>query len=278
MRKIGLIAAGGELPLSLARHCQSVGRSFFVIRLKGIAAPGLAAFDGSDLGVAELGKGIAALRAAGCQCVCFAGGIGRPNLADLKPDGRGLIALPGALKAARGGDDALLTWLLREFEKEGFVVEGAHEVRGDLVLGEGALGRHAPGSGSEIDIARAFEAARAIGRLDAGQGAVCCDGLILALEAQEGTDAMLARVASLPTAIRGDAVVRRGVLAKACKPSQEKRMDMPTIGPSTIRLAAAAGLAGIVGEVGRLLVLERDEVVALADKLGLFVFGAPVAP
>ena len=273
MRKIGLIAGGGELPLSLARHCQRVGRPFFVIRLKGFAGPELAAFEGADLGVAELGKGFAALRAAGCESLCFAGGIDRPNLADLRPDARGLAALPGALKAARGGDDALLTFLLREFEKEGFAVEGAHEVRGDLVLGEGALGRHAPDPACQIDIARALEAARAIGRLDAGQAAVCCNGLILALEAQEGTDAMLARVAALPTAIRGTVAARRGVLAKACKPGQEKRIDMPTIGPSTVRLAADAGLAGIVGEVGRLLVLERDQVAALADTLGLFVFG-----
>ena len=273
MRKIGLIAGGGELPLSLVRHCQSVGRPFFVIRLKGFAAPELGAFDGADLGVAELGKGFAALRAAGCENVCFAGGIDRPNLADLRPDARGLAALPGALRAARGGDDALLTFLLREFEKEGFAVEGAHQVRGDLVLGEGTLGRHTPGPAHQNDIARALEAARAIGSLDAGQGATVCNGLILALEAQEGTDAMLTRVAGLPTAIRGTVEARRGVLAKVCKPGQEKRIDMPTIGPSTVRLAAEAGLAGIVGEVGRLLVLERDEVAALADTLGLFVFG-----
>ena len=275
MRKIGLIAGAGELPISLARHCQSVGRPLFVIRLNGFASPDLGAFDGADVGVAELGKGFAALRSSGCVSVCFAGAISRPNLAALKPDARGLLALPGALKAGRGGDDALLTYLLGEFEKEGFAVEGAHEVRGDLVLGEGAAGRHAPGPDHQIDIDRALDAARAIGRLDAGQAAVACDGLILALEAQEGTDAMLARVARLPSAIRGEAAARRGVLAKACKPGQERRIDMPTIGPSTVRLAAQAGLAGIVGEVDRLLVVDRDAVIAAADALGLFVFGAP---
>lgn len=275
MRKLGLIAGGGDLPLSLARHCERAGRPIFVVRLEGFASPRLRVFDGVDAGVAELGKGIAALRSAGCESVCFAGRIDRPDLAALKPDWRGLKALPGAIRAARGGDDALLTFVLREFEVEGFVVEGAHEVRGDLVLATGALGRYAPGVDDQADIARALDAARMIGRLDAGQAAVCCDGLVLALEAQEGTDAVLRRVAGLPAEIRGSRAARRGVLAKACKPDQDRRIDLPTIGPSTVRLAADAGLAGIVGEAGRLLVVERDAVIELADALGLFVVGVP---
>ena len=278
MRKIGLIAAGGDLPVSLARYCRSIGRPFFVLRLKGFADPQLAAFDGVDLGLAELGKGFAALRAADCANVCFAGGIARPALADLRPDARGLRALPGAIKAARGGDDALLSFLLREFESEGFEVEGAHEVRGDLRLTDGPLGRLVPTPDQLGDIAPALDAARAIGRLDAGQAAVVCDGLILALEAQEGTDALLRRVAGLPTAIRGTVGARRGVLAKVCKPDQEQRVDMPTIGPSTVRLAGEAGLAGIVGETGRLLILDRETVVELVDSLGLFVVGVSASP
>ncbi len=274
MRKLGLIAAGGDLPVSLADHCRGIDRPVFVLRLIGFASPHLQAFDGVDLGVAQLGAGIRALREADCISVCFAGRLDRPNLADLKPDARGLAALPGAIRAARGGDDALLTFLLRQFESEGFLVEGAHEVRGDLLLPAGALGRHAPTSEHDHDIVLALGAARAIGRLDAGQAAVSCSGLILALEAQEGTDAMLKRVAALPLAIRGSAPARRGVLAKVCKPDQELRIDMPTIGPRTVRLAAAAGLAGIVGKPGQLLIVRRGEVIALADSLGLFIIAA----
>jgi hypothetical protein len=118
-----------------------------------------------------------------------------------------------------------------------------------------------------------MDAAAAIGRLDAGQAAVSCEGLILALEAQEGTDAMLERVARLPAAVRGDSRRRRGVLAKACKPDQDRRVDLPTIGPGTMRRAAEAGLAGVVGQAGLTLVLDRERVKALADELGLFVFG-----
>jgi DUF1009 family protein len=273
MRKLGLIAGGGTLPVSLARHCEGTGRGVFVLRLAGFTHPELARFPGADVALGELGKATRLLRDTGCESVCMAGTVDRPDFARLKLDLRGLAALPGAIAAARRGDDGLLSFLVREFESEGFLVEGADDVAGSLKLEVGPLGRHLPRPEDGPDIARAVSAAKAIGALDAGQAAVCCDGLILALEAQEGTDAMLARVAGLPVAIRGDGQNRRGVLAKACKPGQETRVDLPTIGPDTVRRAAAAGLAGIVGEASRLLVLDRAEVIALSDSLGLFVFG-----
>jgi DUF1009 family protein len=273
MRKLGLIAGAGTLPVSLARHCKAMGRDLFVVRLAGVTEPELVGFPGADVGLGELGGAIRVLRDAGCESVCLAGNVARPDFAQLKLDLRGLAALPGAIAAARRGDDGLLSFLVREFEREGFVVEGADEVAGSLTLKAGPIGGCLPKPEHLSDIARAMSAARAIGALDAGQGAVCCHGLILALEAQEGTDAMLARVANLPREIRGDGADRRGVLAKVCKPGQETRVDLPTIGPRTVRGAAAAGLAGIAGEASRILVLERAEVVALCDALGLFVIG-----
>lgn len=273
MLKLGLIAGGGGLPISLAEHCRAIGRPVFVIRLKGFADPRLSGFEGVESGIAELGKGIAALRRAGCGAVCLAGKVDRPEFRDLKPDLRGLRALPGAIAAARRGDDALLTFLVGEFEKEGLAVEGAHQVMGALTLRIGPLGRHAPDDRSLHDIGRAMEAARTIGALDIGQGAVCCHGLVLALEAQEGTDAMLKRISALPAALRGEAGRPRGVLAKACKPGQELRVDLPTIGPETVRLAARAHLIGVAGEAGRILVIDRDETLRLADSEGLFVVG-----
>jgi hypothetical protein len=275
MVKLGLIAGGGVLPVSLAGHCRTVGRPLFVLRLKGFVGPDLQGYDGLDLGVAELGKGIDALRKAGCGAICLAGKVDRPDLASLKPDLRGLKALPGAIMAARKGDDGLLSFLILEFEKEGFAVEGAHEVMRGLTLAEGPLGRHAPGEAHLADVRRALEAARTIGRLDIGQAAVACEGLVLAVEAQEGTDAMLRRVANLPAAIRGTQERPRGVLAKASKPGQELRVDLPTVGPETIRRAALAGLVGIAGEAGQVLVLDRDETRRLADEAGLFVLGVP---
>ncbi|WP_374470575.1 LpxI family protein [Phenylobacterium sp.] len=277
MKKLGLIAGGGSLPVEIARHCERAGRPLFLIRLKGFAGDGLAPYAGAEVGLAELGKCFKALKRAGCEAVCLAGNVSRPDFSSLVPDMRGLAALPGAIAAARRGDDALLRFLVGEFEKEGFTVEGAHEVMDDLGLPAGPLGRHAPPPEAGGDVARALEVARAIGRLDVGQGAVVCDGLVLAVEAQEGTDAMLSRVADLPHALRGSPEAPRGVLAKAPKPIQETRVDLPTIGLATVEGVARAGLAGIVGEAGRLLVLDREAVIQLADELGVFIVGVEPA-
>jgi DUF1009 family protein len=141
------------------------------------------------------------------------------------------------------------------------------------------LGKVTPNAQQMADVERALKVARAVGELDVGQGAVVCDGLVLAVEAQEGTDAMLGRVAELPAALRGQPGACAGVLAKAPKPIQETRIDLPTIGPATVRGAARAGLAGIVGEAQHLLVLDREAVIELADELGLFILGVePAAP
>jgi hypothetical protein len=271
--KLGLIAGGGALPLSLAAHCRDQGRPYFVVRLRGFADAALAEHPGAEAGMGEVGRIIALARDAGCDTLCLAGSVGRPDFAALQLDLRGLAMLPGAIAAARQGDESLLRFLTTLLEKEGFAVEGAHEVMGDLALGPGPLGRFGPRDGDGPDIAKALAVARAIGALDIGQGAVVCDGLVLAVEAQEGTDAMLDRVASLPDALRGQPGRRRGVLAKAPKPMQEERVDLPTIGVATIEGAERAGLAGVVGLAGRMLVVDRAAVIAAADARGLFVLG-----
>lgn len=273
MKKLGLIAGGGGLPVEIAEHCERSGRPLFVIRLKGFAGAQLAPYAGAEVGLAEVGKCIKALKRAGCEAVCLAGIVARPDFTSLVPDLRGLKLLPKAIAAARQGDDALLRLLVGEFEKEGFEVQGAHEVMDDLSLPAGYLGRRAAGDADLQDARRALEVARAVGQLDVGQAAVVAHGLVLAVEAQEGTDAMLARVADLPTHLKGMPGAGRGVLAKAPKPIQETRVDLPTIGLATVQGVARAGLAGIVGEAGRLLVLDREAVIALADELGVFILG-----
>ncbi|MET0271467.1 MAG: UDP-2,3-diacylglucosamine diphosphatase LpxI [Phenylobacterium sp.] len=273
MKKLGLIAGGGTLPVEIAEHCEQAGRALFVVRLKGFAGSGLADYAGAEVGIAELGKCFRALKRAGCEAVCLAGNVSRPDFSALIPDLRGLAILPAAIAAAGKGDDALLRLLVGEFEKEGFVVEGAHEVMDDLGLPAGPLGRCVPTPEQQADVDRALEVARAIGRLDVGQAAVVCRGLVLAVEAQEGTDHMLARVAELPETIRGRPGAAAGVLAKAPKPIQETRVDLPTIGLATVQGVARAGLKGIAGEAGRLLVLDREATIALADELGVFILG-----
>ena len=275
MAKLGLIAGGGDLPREIVTACRAADRPIFVVRLRGMADPGLGGEDGYDSGLGELGRTFKALKAHACEAVCFAGKVPRPDFTTLRPDLRGMAALPGAIVAARQGDDALLRFLAGEFEKEGFKVEGADQVVAGLTLGQGPLGRHAPQEGDWLDIERAMAAARAIGGLDIGQAAVAARGVVLALEAQEGTDAMLRRCAELPAALRGAAGAPVGVLAKAPKPIQDRRIDLPTIGPETLVAAARAGLAGVVGEAGALLIVDRAAVIETADELGLFVLGLP---
>ena len=271
--KLGLIAGGGGLPFALAEACLAAGRPLFVVRLKGFADAALTRFPGADIGIAELGHTFEALRREGCGAVCFAGQVSRPDLAALKPDLRGMRALPAALGAARKGDDALLRFLVAEFEREGFVVEGADQVHAGLTLGQGPLGAWPLRPEHDADLHQAVETARALGRLDIGQAVVVVDGLVLAVEAQEGTDALLARCATLPPGLRGTSGARRGVLVKWPKPIQERRIDLPTVGVRTVEGAAAAGLAGVAGEAEGVLVLDRPAVIAAADRLGLFVAG-----
>lgn len=277
MEKLGLIAGGGTLPVEIAQHCERSGRPLFVIRLKGFAGGGLEPYAGAEVGLAEIGKCLKALKRAGCTAICLAGDVARPDFASLVPDLHGLALLPKAIAAARKGDDALLRLLVGVFEKAGFNVLGAHEVMDDLTLPPGLLGRHAPSEADLSDAHRALEVARAIGQLDVGQAAVVAHGLVLAVEAQEGTDAVLARVADLPAHLKGRPGAAAGVLAKAPKPIQETRVDLPTIGLATIHGVARAGLSGIVGEAGRLLVLDREAVIQLADELGVFILGVETA-
>lgn len=273
--KLGLIAGGGGLPVSLADHCVAEGRPFFVIRLRGFADQAMMAYPGAEAGIAELGRVFEHLKREGCTAICMAGLVKRPDFAALKPDLRGLRMLPGAIAAATKGDDALLRFILGEFEREGFAIEGADVVARDLPLGEGPLGRHAPAEAHRADIALAVRVAEAMGALDIGQAAVVAGGIVLAVEAQEGTDHMLARTAELPPAIRGTDEGRLGVLIKWPKPIQDRRIDLPVVGVKTIEGAAACGLAGVVVQAGAALVIDRTAVIASADRLGLFVVGLP---
>jgi len=273
MRKLGLIAGGGALPLSLAARCAATGRPLFVARLKGMADPDLAPYAGADIGIAEIGKLFSTLRQEGCEAVCFAGVVKRPDFAALKPDLRGLALLPGVVAAARHGDDALLRHLLGLFEREGFAIEGAHEVDQAMTLPLGPLGRYRAGPEHSADLAQAVAAARTLGGFDIGQAVVVAGGLVLAVEAQEGTEAMLRRCAELPAHLRGSPGARVGVLVKWPKPIQDRRVDLPVFGLDTIERAAAAGLAGIAGEAGGVLLLQRDALIGAADRLGLFIEG-----
>jgi len=271
--RLGLIAGGGALPLAILARCEAEGRPVFVVRLTSFADAHLIRYPGLEAGMAEIGRVLAALKAADCASVCFAGTVSRPDFKALKPDLKGATLLPGIIAAATRGDDALLRKILSIFEAEGYAIEGADDILGGDTLPAGALGRLRPDKAQLSDLKKALHVADKAGELDIGQGAVVCDGLVLAVEAQEGTDAMLARVAGLPADLRGAPGGRKGALGKAPKPIQDLRVDMPVIGVRTVEMAAAAGLAGVGGVAGRLILIDRAAITEAADRLGLFVWG-----
>jgi UDP-2,3-diacylglucosamine hydrolase len=272
-RKLGLIAGGGELPVLLAEHCAASGQPYFVARVAPFAdAPELERHPGAAHGLGAMGARMAALRDAGCDAVVMIGRVPRVDFRVLEWDEGGRAMLPALAAAAPLGDDALLRALLQEHEKHGFRMIGADEAMADLLASPGAWTAREPGPHMP-DLAHAARIAGAIGAMDIGQGAVVCTGLVLAVEAQEGTNAMLARVAGLPATVRGAPEARRGVLVKRPKPIQERRIDLPVIGVATIEAAAAAGLAGVGVEADGVLVARRAEVIAAADAAGLFVYG-----
>ncbi len=270
---LGLIAGGGDLPRAVADSARDGGREVFIVALRGLCGEWAKDFPHADVSLGEPGRALKALAGAGARDVLLVGRVDRPKFSELKLDAKGVMILPRVIAAARQGDDALLRMLIGLFEAEGFHAVGVAEAAPGLVAAEGPLGRLVPDDDHKADIARAFAIIRALGALDVGQAAVVCDGLALAVEAAEGTDAMIARVGQLREALRGTPERRRGVLVKALKPTQDAKTDMPVIGVETVRRAAATGLAGIALEAGKSLIVDKRAVAAEADRLGLFVAG-----
>ena len=237
--KLGIIAGGGNLPIRLAHSCASSGKPYFVARLRGYTDAELEQYDGETIYIAEFGKLVRRLKEEGCDAIVMAGIVSRPNFSQLKPDWRAAALLPKVVAAARRGDGALLDTLVNLFESEGFLVVGAEEVAGDLFAPSGTIGSIEPSPRDLADLAKAAEVVRALGSFDIGQAAVVRNGHVLAIEAAEGTDAMLQRCAELPDDIKGfepdEEESRRGVLLKRPKPGQELRGALPPGSPSRRR-------------------------------------------
>jgi DUF1009 family protein len=271
---LGIIAGAGELPVAIARTLHEDGRPVFVLALDGIAdAQAITEFPHAWASLGDVGAMVRFLKEAGCSELTFAGRVVRPDFSKLKLDRLGARNIARILAAALKGDDALLRAVISMFEKQGFRVTGTSDITRGMLAPAGALGRLEPGPEQLADIRHGFRVVSALGALDVGQAAVVAGGLVLAVEAAEGTDAMLKRVAALPAALRGSMTARRGVLVKATKPHQERRVDLPVIGARTIELVSAAGLAGVALQPEAVLILNRPRVIELADYAGLFVYG-----
>ena len=265
MKKLGIIAGSGALPAQLVEACKVQSRPFFVLGLEGFCDAALA---DKHVRLGAVGEALKILKEAGAEEVIMAGRVGRPTLASLRPDMKATMLIAKLGKDIFSGDDALLSAIVNIMEGEGFAVVGVKDVCAHLIAKEGVLGKHKPNKDQLADIAHGMKVARRLGDLDVGQAVVVENGYVLAVEAAEGTAAMIARVAGLAQHEKGG-----GVLVKAKKPTQDARADLPTIGKETIEQAHAAGLAGIAVEAGGSIILEQDALVQYADKNGLFVVG-----
>ncbi len=269
--KIGIVAGNGALPACLIQTCQSRKQPFFVIALKGHTDAALLPPDTPVQWVrlGAVGTAIAAMKREHVTDIVLIGGVRRPSWREFMPDFRGWRFLV-KLGFRPLGDDGLLRHVIREIESEGFRVRGVDSLIPELLAQPGVLGTVQPTSRDRADIQRGVDVALALGQADVGQAVIVQQGLVLSVEGIEGTKALIERTAALKRAGGG------GVLVKVVKPNQERRADLPTIGPETVQSVYDAGLKGIAIESGGVLVVAADETVALANRLGIFIVGETV--
>jgi DUF1009 family protein len=271
---LALLAGGGDFPVELTRILVGRGESPFVAALDGVADP--LSFGGAEvrmMRLGQLGSLLDELQSRGIRDVVMLGGLPRPSFGALRPELATLKYLPYFARAFRGGDDHLLSRVVRFFEELGFRVHGPAEIAPELAAPVGPLGGRRASDGQRELFLRGFALLDALSPFDVGQAAILADHRVVAIEAAEGTDAMIERVAGLVAGKRLRLDKKDGVLVKAPKTEQDLRVDMPAIGAQTLRNVAEAGLAGIALKAGQVLVGDRAALGRLADELGLFVEG-----
>ncbi len=271
-QKLALISGGGALPVEVATYLAKSGRPYTVVRIEGLSDMALDDHPGHTLGLGDFAKLFEILATEQCKSVTMCGYVQRPDFDAMQKD-LGTQHLSSIQTAGRGGDDSLLRQVAKTIASQGYHIEGAHEANPELLIGAGLQAGPDPSPEAMEDAQEAMRIAAAIGALDIGQAVVVAGRITLAVEAQEGTQNMLSRVASLSPALRGSLVNRKGVLAKLAKPIQDLRLDMPTIGVSTVEDAAAAGLSGIVARARHLLIVDKAAVFARAAERGVFIYG-----
>lgn len=267
LSKLGLIAGGGQLPLDILQTCREQKRSVHIIVFKGQPQPEnipeCPHIQIDEVGLAGVGKVIKILKKSEVEDVVLAGHLAKPSLFDLKPDLKGLSILK---RAKSMHDNAILTVVCDALEEEGFHVKGAHEVCPNILANKGVLSKKKPSDEQKESIRLGMKGARAIGYLDVGQAAIVKDGMIIGLEGVEGTAKLIERCADL----RGKSG-KGGFLVKAAKPDQDLRVDMPSIGPETVKSLAALKYEGVAVLEGETLMISKGEVIDLANKHGLIL-------
>ena len=273
---LALICGAGSLPLAVADYVAARGRPVLLFPLQGIARPeDYANRPHTWVRLAMFGAFARVARAAGCHELVMIGSLVRPSFWQVRFDMTTLMLLPRIAAAFHGGDDHILSSGVKLIEEQGFRVLGAHEVAPEILVPEGPLTRAWPSERDRADIALGLDYLRATGPFDVGQAVVVSGKHVQAVEAAEGTDGMLNRIAELRASGRVRTPAGSGVLVKAPKLGQDLRFDMPSIGPRTVEGVVHAGLAGIAVVAGSTVVAESEQLIAAADRAKIFVVGTP---
>jgi len=275
---LAILCGGGAFPLEVAGEARRAGREPFLVGVVGATDSGVEAYPHVWVRMGEVGKLFAALKERAIAEMVIIGAMTRPEFADLRFDWGAVRRAPELAQLFRRGDNGLLAGIAAIIEREGVRIVGAHEIAPRLLAPVGKIGARAASAEDETDIGLGARLLAALSAFDAGQGAIIAAGRVLAIEAAEGTDAMLARVADMRVSNRLRLSGSAGVLVKAPKRGQDLRLDMPAIGPKTIEGAAKARLRGVAVSADHVLITERQRCAREADAAGLFVAGFAYAP
>lgn len=271
---LAIICGGGAFPGAVAEAAVRNGRRPVMFGLKGWADPAVVErYPHHWMAIGQAGRFFRLARAEHCKEVLFIGTVLRPPITQLRLDWQTIKAMPGLIRAYRGGDDTLISGVARIAERGGVRVVGIKDVAPEVLVPEGVLGRFRPSERDRADISRALTVIATLGPFDVGQAAIVAANHVLGIEAAEGTDSLLNRIAELRRVGRVTSARGTGVLVKAPKPGQDHRFDLPSIGPQTVENVARAGLAGLAVTAGSTIIAESDAVIAAADRLKVFLVG-----
>ncbi len=271
---IAIVCGGGNFPGAVADAVVRRGRRPVMFAVKGWADPKVIERHAHHwIAIGQAGRFFRLARAEQCREALFIGTVLRPPLTQIRLDWQSIRLLPRVVRFFRGGDDQLLSGVAKLVEDGGLRIIGVAEAAPEIIVPEGMLGRYQPSDRNWADISRALALIAALGPFDVGQAAIVANNNVLAVEAAEGTDNLLIRIAELRRQGRVATPPGVGVLVKAPKPGQDRRFDLPSIGPRTIEYAARAGLAGIAVVADSTIIAEATEVIAAADRAKIFLIG-----
>lgn len=266
MKKLGIIAGGGLLPRYLADYCVGAKLPYFLLALEGFAEVDfIAQHPHQWQNMGKIGQAVERLQEQGVTHLTFGGRVQRPSLSSLKLDFTGMKLMGRLATLKNHGDDALLSTLMGFMEEQGFTIISPDSLLTHLTLPAGHhTATHANAEQAE-DIALGLALLKSLGHFDVGQAVVVQQKKILAIEGAEGTDKLIERSSLLALADG------RPVLVKIAKPEQDRRADLPAIGPGTFKRLHTAGFAGVAIQAGATLVLDKPACIEMADQHQLFL-------